>query len=84
MQIVLLLGGATARIGDPSGKSSEREMLGDEVIDNNIRGIRENLERVVRNHGELFWGEGRGVLDQEFWETLRGGPRAARGSLHQG
>ena len=62
MQIVLLLGGATARIGDPSGKSSEREMLGDEVIDNNIRGIRENLERVVRNHGELFWGEGRGVL----------------------
>ena len=62
LQIVLLLGGATARIGDPSGKSSEREMLGDEVIDTNIRGIRENLERVVRNHEAMFWDQGRGQL----------------------
>ena len=62
LQILLLLGGATARIGDPSGKSSEREMLGDEAIDTNIQGIRENLERVVRNHEAMFWDQGRGKL----------------------
>ena len=62
LQIVLLLGGATARIGDPSGKSSEREALGDEAIDINIRGIRESRERVVRHHEEVFWDQSRGRL----------------------
>jgi len=61
-QVVILLGGATARIGDPSGKNSEREELGDAVIDNNLLGIRENIERVFRNHEQLFWSEGRGEL----------------------
>ena len=57
-----MLGGATARIGDPSGKNSDREELGDEVINKNIAGIRENLERVVRHHREYFWSSERGEL----------------------
>ena len=63
-QVVVLLGGATARIGDPSGKNSDREELGDDVIDKNLVGIRENVERVFRNHDKLFWSEGRGKLKE--------------------
>ena len=62
LQVVLLIGGATARIGDPSGKNSDREMLDDDVINKNIEGIRENLDRVVRNHKDHFWSEDRGLL----------------------
>ena len=39
-QVVLLLGGATARIGDPSGKNSDREELGDETVTANTGAIR--------------------------------------------
>ena len=34
---ILIIGGATARIGDPSGKKSERELLADDVIDSNAK-----------------------------------------------
>jgi len=61
-KVVLLLGGATARIGDPSGKNSDREMLGDDEINKNISGIRENLQRVVDNHNKYFWSSSRGSL----------------------
>ena len=43
-------------------KSLCREELGDEVIDGNMLGIRENIERVFRNHDQLFWSEDRGKL----------------------
>merc|ERR1719400_1998484 len=72
-QVVILLGGATARIGDPSGKNSEREELGGEVIDGNLAGIRENIQRVFSNHNQLFWSEQRGklkdivVVDNSDW-----------------
>jgi hypothetical protein len=36
---VALLGGATGRVGDPSGKSSERPILSEELIERNIAGI---------------------------------------------
>ena len=32
------------------------------MIDNNLVGIKENIERVFRNHDEIFWSEGRGKL----------------------
>lgn len=41
---VVLVGGATGMIGDPSGKSQERNMLDQETIRQNLEGIRENLE----------------------------------------
>lgn len=40
---ILLIGGATAQIGDPTGKSEMRKMLSDEELDNNIRAIRSQL-----------------------------------------
>lgn len=44
---IVLLGGATGMIGDPSGKSKERVLLTKEIIEHNARGIQKNAERVV-------------------------------------
>ncbi len=37
-QPVALLGGATGRVGDPSGRSTERPVLSEEEIEGNVRG----------------------------------------------
>ena len=34
---IVLIGGATGMIGDPSGKSKERNLLSQEIIDQNIK-----------------------------------------------
>jgi tyrosyl-tRNA synthetase len=46
-RVIALVGGATGLIGDPSGKSAERNMLSVEQVAENKRGIRENLSRVL-------------------------------------
>ena len=56
-RVLALVGGATAKIGDPSGKTSERPLLEDEIIAKNVLGITENLERVFNNHSEIVNGE---------------------------
>ena len=44
---VIIVGGATGMIGDPSGKNSERNMLSEEVIQRNIASQRQQLERLL-------------------------------------
>ena len=44
---IVLLGGATGMIGDPSGKSKERVLLTKEIIDRNAKGIQKNAERII-------------------------------------
>jgi tyrosyl-tRNA synthetase len=44
---VVVIGGATGMIGDPSGKSSERKLLDDEAIRSNAAAIRTQLERFL-------------------------------------
>ena len=46
-KVIALVGGATGLIGDPSGKSAERKMLTREDVEENVRGIRENLSRIL-------------------------------------
>lgn len=46
-KVIALVGGTTGMIGDPSGKTSERKMLGLEDIEKNLAGIRENLSRFL-------------------------------------
>jgi tyrosyl-tRNA synthetase len=46
-KVIALVGGATGLIGDPSGKSAERNMLTVEQVEENKRGIRENLSRII-------------------------------------
>ena len=42
-----LIGGATGMIGDPSGKSQERNLLNEETLVHNINGIKKQLERFL-------------------------------------
>ena len=46
-KVIALVGGATGLIGDPSGKSAERNMLTLEQVAENKKGIRENLSRIL-------------------------------------
>lgn len=43
---ILVVGGATGMIGDPSGRQSERSLLTAEQIDNNVAGIKKQLEQI--------------------------------------
>ncbi|XP_026167564.1 tyrosine--tRNA ligase, mitochondrial [Mastacembelus armatus] len=52
--VLAMLGGATAQIGDPSGKSSERERLSADAVETNTRSIRESIQRIFTNH-ELYF-----------------------------
>ena len=44
---IALVGGATGMVGDPSGKSEERNMLSAEELDKNILGVRAQLEQFL-------------------------------------
>ncbi|MDX9867675.1 MAG: tyrosine--tRNA ligase [Kiritimatiellia bacterium] len=46
-RVIALVGGATGLIGDPSGKSKERNLLSAEQVERNLVGIRENLSRFL-------------------------------------
>ncbi|MBD5397890.1 tyrosine--tRNA ligase [bacterium] len=42
---IALIGGATGRIGDPSGRSSERPIMTEETLQKNIQGIKKSMEK---------------------------------------
>src|ERR1700760_1722691 len=42
-----LVGGATGMVGDPSGKSAERNLLSEDVLQHNLAGIKAQLERFL-------------------------------------
>ena len=45
---IILVGGGTTRIGDPSGKDETRKMLTDEQIEENIQGIVKSLSKFIK------------------------------------
>lgn len=55
--VIALVGGATAQVGDPSGRSSERPLLSSEEVHSNASAIAETLQRIFRNHNEILWNE---------------------------
>jgi tyrosyl-tRNA synthetase len=44
---VALVGGATGMVGDPSGKSEERNLLSEEILRHNEQGIKNQLEKFL-------------------------------------
>lgn len=58
--IVALVGGATGRVGDPSGRKTERTSMEDTTRMNNIERIQSQLERFFRN-GLKYYSSKRGV-----------------------
>ncbi|MCI8519422.1 MAG: tyrosine--tRNA ligase [Clostridia bacterium] len=49
---IILMGGGTASIGDPSGKTDMRKMMTRETIDNNVACIKKQAERFISFEGE--------------------------------
>jgi tyrosyl-tRNA synthetase len=44
---IALVGGATGMIGDPSGKSQERNLLNEEILNKNLQGIKNQLSKFL-------------------------------------
>ena len=51
---IALMGGGTTRVGDPSGKDESRRLLTDDIINDNLKSIREIFSRFLR------FGDGKG------------------------
>jgi tyrosyl-tRNA synthetase len=49
---IVLVGGATGLIGDPSGKSDERKLLTLETVQENVAGIKKQLETIFEFGGQ--------------------------------
>ncbi|XP_012370415.1 tyrosine--tRNA ligase, mitochondrial, partial [Octodon degus] len=69
--VIALVGGATARLGDPSGRTKEREALAAEQVRANASALRRGLQALAANHRQLFadgraWGSFT-VLDNAAW-----------------
>ncbi|XP_061180936.1 tyrosine--tRNA ligase, mitochondrial-like isoform X1 [Saccostrea echinata] len=52
---ICVVGGATAQIGDPSGRTKDRDPMKPEVVERNVASITESLERIFSNHQRYFW-----------------------------
>jgi tyrosyl-tRNA synthetase len=48
---IALMGGGTTRVGDPSGKDESRRLLTDEVINENLKGIRAIFDKFLKFEG---------------------------------
>ncbi|GJD08981.1 Tyrosine--tRNA ligase [Galdieria sulphuraria] len=66
-QPVVLLGGATGKIGDPSGKSAERPLLDDETIAKNLQGIKRNFEQILVFSHDSFNPVEPIILNNDDW-----------------
>lgn len=50
---IALVGGATGMVGDPSGKSAERNLLDEAALNKNVEGIKKQLQKFLNfNHSE--------------------------------
>lgn len=61
-RVILLLGGGTTLIGDPSGKEKERPILPLEVIEANKRKVKKQLEKFFK-----FDGKNAILVDNALW-----------------
>ncbi|MBW8349331.1 tyrosine--tRNA ligase [Bacillus sp. IITD106] len=58
---IVLVGGATGLIGDPSGKKEERQLQTIEQVEKNVQGIKKQLEQIFD-----FDGENAAVMTNNF------------------
>jgi tyrosyl-tRNA synthetase len=59
---IVLMGGGTTKIGDPSGRDESRQLLTDADIDRNIAGIRRIFDRFL-----TFGGDGAVMVNNADW-----------------
>ena len=71
---IILVGGGTAVIGDPSGKTDMRKMLSREEIDKNVAAIKKQVERFVSFDGPnaaIIVNNADWLLDLKFVDFMR-------------
>ena len=71
---IILVGGGTATIGDPSGKTDMRKMLSREEINHNVECIKKQVERFVSFDGEnraIIVNNADWLLDLKFVNFVR-------------
>ena len=89
---VVVLGGATGMIGDPSGKSVERNLLDPDTLAKNVESIKENFKNVLDFTGNLpepiflnnlsWFGEMRVIpFLREIGKLFRMGPMLSKDSV---
>ena len=49
-QPIVLLGGGTTRIGDPSGKDKTRQILSEDEIEKNSKNIEKTIKKLLTTH----------------------------------
>lgn len=49
------IGMATAQIGDPSGRTKDREQQNIDIVRDQGRKIQNNIQTIFDNHEEYFW-----------------------------
>ncbi len=65
---IALVGGGTALIGDPSGKTEMRKMLSEEQINNNLKNIGTQIAKIVNFSENLPKGFGKArIVDNGKW-----------------
>jgi tyrosyl-tRNA synthetase len=69
--VVLIVGDYTARIGDPSGRSSERPVLPDEVLDANAQHFAEQAFRILDRDKTEVRFNGEWLAKLSFAEVVR-------------
>ncbi len=88
---IVLMGGATGMIGDPSGKSAERNLLDEETIRRNVAAQKIQIERYMQSVGtsqalvvnNLDWFSQFSFLDflREYGKTITVGYMMAKDSV---
>lgn len=71
---VILVGGGTALIGDPSGKTDMRKMLTKEDIQNNVNSIKKQIEKFVSFEGDnaaMIVNNADWILDLNYMDFIR-------------
>ena len=71
---IILIGGGTATIGDPSGKTDMRKMLSREEINNNVKSIKKQIEKFVSFEGKnaaIIVNNADWLLDLKFVDFVR-------------
>ena len=71
---IILVGGGTASIGDPSGKTDMRKMMTRETIEHNVQCIKKQVEKFVSFEGEnaaIIVNNADWLLDLKYIDFMR-------------
>ena len=68
---IVLLGGATTKIGDPSGKDKSRKILTEEEISQNLNGIKKTLEKFLNPQNIIYLNNNDWLSDIRYVDFLR-------------